>query len=173
MDQPETVTAVAIPPARRVVCAGKYNLYDLFRLYEVGLRSLGSEDFERWRVTFAMAASAGGVWAVLGERDIHALAVFWRTKNPNVALTRDFPRPDPSGTFLYVGWCWAQDWLVREFKRFVVATQKEVSFVAWHDQRRKRKKRRGRLYTWEMPEAPIGLMDVLGKRNGHPVAVVR
>lgn len=169
------VHAVVTVPLRRTLCNFKYNLYDLCRLYEVGLRTLPAEEHDRWRTTFALAASTGGVWAVLDNQTIYALSVFWRTKNPHVNLRREFPVPDPDGTFLYVGWCWTQGWLVRDFKRYIVSgVASGIDYVAWHDQRAKlKRKARGRLFTWKMPEQPLGLKDVLAKRNGHPAEVGR
>lgn len=131
-------------------------------MYELGLNSLPPQEHERWRVTFALAASAGGIWAIVDPTEIYALAVFWRTKNPHVNLRREFPLPDPTGTFLYVGWCWTRGWFVKDFKKYLLANATGIDFVAWHDQRRKRKKKlRGTLFTAPMPENGVRLRDAL------------
>jgi len=172
--KPLPVTAVATQPERKTLCDGKYNLYDVCRLYDVGIACLPPREHERWRVTFALAASTRGIWAVVDPQKIHALVVFWRTKNPNVNLSREFPKPDPAGRFAYIGWAWAQGRFVADLRKFMFEKfGKDTDFIAWHDQRAKKKRaQRGKLYTLEIPEQPVGLKDVLAVRNGHS-AVVR
>jgi hypothetical protein len=170
---PEPVTTVAVQPERKTLCDGRYNLYDVCRLYEVGLACLPPKEHARWRTTFALAASTQGIWAVADAERIHALVVFWRTKNPHVNLAREYPRPDPAGRFAYIGWAWAQGRFIPELRKYLFGKfGHDCDFIAWHDQRAKRKKgSRGRLFTLEIPEQPIGLRDVLSARNGHAAGV--
>jgi hypothetical protein len=177
LDQPEEVVVeveqkpepVVAAPARITLCDGKYNLYDVCRLYDVGIASLPPREHERWRVTFALAASTQGIWAVVDQAGVYALVAFWRTKNPNVNLAREFPRPDPTGRFAYIGWAWAQGRFVADLRKFLFAKYgKDTDYIAWHDQRLKRKKaQRGRLFTLEIPEQPLTLKDALSRQNGH------
>lgn len=167
--QKTATTAVAIAPERKTLCDGRYNLYDLCKMYEVGLLNLPPKEHDRWRATFAGAASAKGVWAIVDPEQVHALAVFWRTKNPHVNLAREFPKPDPDGRFIYIGWAWADLRAIPDLKKYLFSKYgKDADYLAWHDQRAKRRKKlRGRLFTLAIPEQPIGLKDVLAARNGH------
>ena len=166
---------IATQPVRKTLCDGKYNLYDVCRLYEVGLKNLHPQEHDRWRTTFALAASTGGVWSIVDYQQIYALSVFWRTKNPHVNLAREVPKPDPAGRFIYIGWCWSGTRMVPALKKHIFSKfGKDADFVAWHDQRGKRKKKdRGRLFTLKIPEAAIGLADILNSRNGHAAVVGR
>lgn len=154
-----------------ILCGAKCNLEQLFYLYDIGRGNIDKVDIERWRATFALAASTGGVWAAIAGSDMQALAVFWRTKNPHVDLKREVPRFDAAGNFVYVGWFWSLGDYANRVIDYVSKNVDGAEFVAWHDQRSKKKKdKRGQLYVLELPKPPVTLAKVLGIGSGKAAA---
>ena len=164
---PEPVKTAGPEAQTVLLCGGKYTLYDLFALYDVGARQVVAKDRDRWRATFALAAGNCGVWALRSGDVVKALAVFWRTKNPHVDIERDVPKHDVEGNYVYVGWFWSTGDHARSVINYIVKNMPRTEFLAWHDNRLKRKKsKRGRLYVLELPSAPVTIARMLGLGNG-------
>lgn len=136
-----------------VVLISSFNLYDILRLYDIGFVSVGNENAERWRQTFAIAVQTGGLLEVRRGKETLGFAVCWRTKNPHVSLKKEYPRPHENGNYAYVGWRWSKygslPW--PKFREHLESTFEGIEFICWHDHRKKaRKGRRGRLWVREV-----------------------
>lgn len=134
--------------------ASVFNIYELLGLYNFGFDRVPKHDQERWTQTFALAVSTGGLYAIRsGQRPLY-IAVFWRTKNPHVSLAREYPRPDPTGNYCYLGWHWNEGKVpgaLRMLRNHMVEACPGIEFVAGHDNRIKlKKRRRGRLWVMEV-----------------------
>ena len=159
------VAAVASPEITR-----QFTLFDLLRLYDLGCARIHAADAERWRVVFALAGSTDGVWETRAAGKTTALAVFWRTKNPHVRLEREIPEPVLDGNYAYIGWVWnfGGPPVYRRLAEHILRTRQGVEFIAGHDNRSRLKKRlRGRLWVYKVPEGRFALAKALFARNGR------
>lgn len=144
-----------------VLCNGRYDLYSLLKMYKLVEGMYPKSEHERWMAVFSAGASTGGVWAVKVAGEFKALAVYWKTKNPHVNLEKEVPRPSSDGNHAYVAFMWSVGDYAKRVIRHIRATLPTVEFLSWHDQRKKRgKKRFGQLWVMELPEpeAPFARM---------------
>jgi hypothetical protein len=162
MDQPEAVVEepAALAP-RDLVCRYSFNMLEMLGLYDVGREFLSKKhDIGWWRQTFSLGVSTGGLFTATIDDVLATLAVFWRTANPIVDITKRSPLPDPGGQFVYIAQIWNQGGVrpiaaLRSHLRRICPGAREI---ALHDQR---PKKRGKLKTF-----PLGA-PVLAERNGH------
>lgn len=174
MAQPEAVAdeaaaaPLALPVAREpLTYRSRFNLRQLFKLYDVGGSLLPRSERLRWLDSFALAASTEGVWSAERGGNIAGLAAFWRTKNPHVNLRREIPEPDLEGNYVYVCWMWSFDEvaLAEQLRAHIIRTIPEAEFIAWHDHRTSvKRKRRGRLWVLKVGDADVA--NLLAARNG-------
>jgi len=149
MDQPETVAEAPpeAPTQDRVIFrgGGRLSLREILKLYDAGRSFLRKRDHERWRDTFALGVSVGGLFTGMNQDgDYGLLAVFWRTDNPVVDLRVKVPTPSDSGAYAYVCWLWnafGMHGLVA-LKAHLARTLPEVRYIAHHDERKKSDQRR-------------------------------
>lgn len=156
-----------------------FNVLELLELYEVGRGFLTPKNHKRWRETFAIGVTAGGVFAGLTGDVVAMLAVFWRTDNPVVDPSIGIPLPKADGHYAYVCWMWngLGSRAIRALRSHIVATLPGVRFIARHDQRAKVKTARTKLertrgdgrvivttVTRQLDETAV---RILSERNGH------
>jgi len=142
---------------------GRFNVFELLTLYDFGLNHLKPAQRDRWKMCFAMAASTGGVWCAKVDGEVGYLGIFWRTKNINVNLEREIPKPDPSGNYVYLGYHWNESGLplLLRFRDHMIRVSPGAEFIAGHDYRVKlRKSRRGRPWVLKIKAG-----EVAGERN--------
>ncbi len=149
MDLAEAVTAPVAEPEvtapAGVVFRSRFNLGEILRLYEIGRDLLLKKHHERWRDTFVLGISTGGVLAAEGaDGQIGLISVFWRTDNANVDVAHRLPEPVENGNFVYVCWLWSELGAagVLGVVRHIEQTFPDARFLAHHDSRSKSKQRR-------------------------------
>jgi hypothetical protein len=135
--------------------ASRFNMYELLWLYNFGFDRVGRANWDRWTTGFAIAVNPeGGIFAIRSGRKILYLATFWRTRNPNVNLAREIPKPDMNGNYAYIGWHWNDGGVrgaLRMLRDHIIASCPGIEFICGHDNRPKvRKSRRGRLWVMEV-----------------------
>jgi len=154
------VRLVATP---KVLEQGKFNVFELLTLYDFGASKLKPAQLGRWKMCFSLAASTGGVWCARVDAEVGYLGIFWRTKNVNVNLEREIPKPDPSGNYVYLGYHWNVSGipLLLRFRDHMIRVSPGAEFIAGHDNRLKlRKSRRGRPWVLKIKAG-----EVAGERN--------
>lgn len=177
--------AVKPEPALQPLTTGpaykwSHNILDLLHLYEFGREQLTPRHFQRWKETFALGVSAGGIYS--GEEDgvTKLLAVFWRTHNPVVDLSVNVPEPALDGNYVYVCWIWNDlgEEALYAFRDYLSRTQRGARFVAHHDQRQRvsgkarsgaeKARGNGNLIVHPLPGPDLEAVEkLLAERNGH------
>lgn len=176
MDQPETLIEAVEPKVeapklgRQFVFSSRFNAAQFLSIYDSGRRLLTAKNHERWRDTFAIGLSTGGLFYGSDELNNGLISIFWRTDSPNVNVRLRVPEYNPDGSYVYVCWLWNQLGLagMRALRNHIRKTQVGARRLAHHDQR-KDSKRRGELI--DVPLYPRlsedALAKLLAERNGH------
>lgn len=183
MDQLEAVTAPVVEreiDTSLATFGSRFGMNELLRLYDAGKSFLPKRYHERWRDTFSIGVSCGGIYAAHLEGETAMLAVFWPTENPVVEPDRGVPVPNPDGLYAYVCWMWNAIGPagVIALKSHIKKTLPEAKYIAHHDQRRRVKsgfrseaeKRRGdgRLIVKRLTVGRLDLADrLISERGGH------
>lgn len=163
-EAPQEARIVGVPA---ITYRSSFNLLEILRLYDIGAGLLPKREMDRWRTSFALAVSLGGLWSAQSDGQVEGFAAFWRTKKPYVNLGRELPQPDPEGNYAYICWMWrfGEFPLARALQRHVQLVSEGAEFISWHDQRSKTKRRK-RSKLWVLDIADETAARVLDRRNG-------
>lgn len=160
-----------------VIWRSRFNLYELLCIYDTGRAFLQKRHHGRWKETFALGVSCGGV--LTGEEGtIGMLSVFWRTDNPVVDLRYKVPAPVADGEYAYVGWLWNAygKMGVLALRSHIASACPGAKYIAHHDHRSKASQKRseterargnGRLIVkpmrTEQGQSPSNILSMAGR----------